>query len=36
VWNVHCNYHRPHSGAGGQPPVSRLRSGVTNVQSSYI
>jgi transposase InsO family protein len=35
VWNVHYNYHRPHSGAGGQPPASRLRSGVTNVQPSY-
>lgn len=36
VWNVHYNYHRPHSGAGGQPPASRLREGVTNVQPSYI
>lgn len=35
VWNVHYNYHRPHSGAGGQPPASRLRSGVINVQPSY-
>jgi hypothetical protein len=33
--NVHYNYHRPHSGAGGQPPASRLREGVTNVQPSY-
>lgn len=35
VWNIHYNYHRPHSGAGGQPPASRLREGVTNVQPSY-
>ncbi|MDF6103111.1 IS481 family transposase [Gordonia hongkongensis] len=35
VWNIHYNYHRPHSGAGGRPPASRLRSGVTNVQPSY-
>jgi len=35
VWNIHYNYHRPHSGAGGQPPASRLRGGVTNVQPSY-
>ena len=36
VWNIHFNYHRPHSGAGGRPPASRLRDGVTNVQPSYI
>ncbi len=35
VWNIHFNYHRPHSGAGGRPPASRLRDGVTNVQPSY-
>jgi len=35
VWNIHYNYHRPHSGAGGRPPASRLRGGVTNVQPSY-
>jgi len=35
VWNVHDNYHRPHSGADGQPPASRVRDGVTNVQPSY-
>lgn len=35
VWNIHYNYHRPHSGAGGRPPASRLRTGVTNVQPSY-
>lgn len=33
IWNVHYNYHRPHS--GGQPPVTRLKTGVTNVQPSY-
>jgi transposase InsO family protein len=35
VWNIHYNYHRPHSAAGGQPPASRLRTGVTNVLASY-
>ncbi|KNX37366.1 IS481 family transposase [Luteipulveratus halotolerans] len=35
VWNIHYNYHRPHSGAGGRPPASRLRGGVTHVQPSY-
>ncbi len=35
VWNIHYNYHRPHSGAGGQPAASRLHRSVTNVQPSY-
>ena len=35
VWNIHYNYHRPHSAAGGQPPASRLNTGVTNVRPSY-
>ena len=35
IWNVHYNYHRPHSAAGNRPPVSRLHAGVTNVQASY-
>lgn len=35
VWNVHYNYHRPHGGAGGQPPATQLGSGVTNVLTSY-
>ncbi len=35
LWNIHCNYHRPHSAAGGQPPASRLKTGVTNVRPSY-
>ena len=34
TWNVHYNYHRPHTTAGGQPPASRLRTGVTNVMAS--
>jgi transposase InsO family protein len=33
VWNVHYNYHRPHTAAGDQPPASRLHAGVTNVVS---
>lgn len=36
VWNIHYNYHRPHSAAGGQPPATRLKTGVTNVRPSYI
>jgi transposase InsO family protein len=35
VWNIHFNYHRPHSAANGQPPASRLTTGVTNVVTSY-
>ncbi|MET8567548.1 IS481 family transposase [Streptomyces sp. NPDC004783] len=35
LWNIHYNYHRPHSGAGGQPPAARLRDRVTNVVASY-
>jgi transposase InsO family protein len=35
VWNIHFNYHRPHSAAAGQPPASRLTTGVTNVTASY-
>lgn len=35
IWNIHYNYHRPHSGAGGRPPASRLQGGVTNVRPSY-
>ncbi|GAG30348.1 unnamed protein product, partial [marine sediment metagenome] len=35
VWNIHYNYHRPHSAAGGRPPASRLHTGVTNLRPSY-
>ena len=35
VWNVHYNYHRPHTAAGNQAPASRLHAGVTNVMRSY-
>ncbi|GAA3569306.1 hypothetical protein GCM10022222_61870 [Amycolatopsis ultiminotia] len=35
VWNVHYNYHRPHSAAAGQLPASRAPVGVTNVMASY-
>lgn len=33
IWNVHYNYHRPHTAAGDKPPASRLPAGVTNVVS---
>ncbi len=35
VWNIHYNYHRPHTAAADQPPASRLHTGVTNVMASY-
>ncbi|NKY54559.1 IS481 family transposase, partial [Nocardia vermiculata] len=35
IWNIHYNYHRPHSAAGNRPPASRLHAGVTNVMASY-
>ncbi|MFI6368997.1 IS481 family transposase [Nocardia sp. NPDC050630] len=35
IWNIHYNYHRPHSTAGNRPPASRLPTGVTNVRASY-
>ncbi len=35
MWNVHYNYHRPHTTAGDQPPASRLHTGITNVMASY-
>lgn len=35
VWNIHYNYHRPHSAAARKPPAARLRESVTNVEPSY-
>ncbi|MEV6325554.1 IS481 family transposase [Nocardia sp. NPDC051787] len=35
IWNIHYNYHRPHSAAENRPPASRLPTGVTNVTASY-
>ncbi|RVW10863.1 IS481 family transposase [Prescottella agglutinans] len=35
VWNVHYNYHRPHSAVGDRPPTSKLLACVTNVLASY-
>ena len=35
VWNIHFNYHRPLA-AAGQPPASRLTTGVTNLMASCI
>jgi hypothetical protein len=31
IWNIHFDYHRPHTATGVQPPASRLVHGVTNV-----
>jgi hypothetical protein len=28
VWNVHYNYHRPHTAAGNQPPATRLHTSI--------
>ncbi|ANI40420.1 transposase [Mycolicibacterium vaccae ATCC 25954] len=35
VWNIHYNYHRPHSATDGAPPASRLPATVSNVMASY-
>jgi transposase InsO family protein len=35
VWNIHYNYHRPHTAAENRPPATRLHTGVTNVMASY-
>lgn len=35
VWNVHYNYHRPHTAVGDQPPAVMLHAGVTNIMASY-
>ena len=35
VWNIHYNYHRPHSARGARPPAAHRRHRVTNVRSSY-
>ena len=35
VWNVHYNYHRPHTAVRNQPPAASLDLGVTNVMRSY-
>lgn len=35
IWNIHFNYHRPHSAAGNMPPAAQLATGVTNVMASY-
>ncbi len=34
IWNVHYNYHRPHTAVGNQPPAVKLTTGVTNVMTS--
>jgi transposase InsO family protein len=36
TWNIHYNYHRPHTAAGDQPPATRLPGRVTNVMTSNI
>nr|QBF51782.1 truncated IS481 family transposase [Streptomyces caniferus] len=34
VWNVHYNYHRPHTAAGNCPPAARLHVSVINLMAS--
>lgn len=34
TWNIHYNYHRPHTACGNQPPASRLHQRVTNLMTS--
>lgn len=36
VWNVHYNYHRPHTATWNQPPATRLPIGITNVMASWL
>ena len=35
VWNIHYNYHRPHTACRNQPPATRVHERVTNVMTSY-
>lgn len=35
AWNIHYNYHRPHTACQDQPPASRTPARVNNVVSSY-
>ena len=35
VWNIHYNYHRPHTAVSDRPPADKLHSRVTNVIASY-
>lgn len=35
VWNIHYNYHRPHSARRHRPPATYRRHRVTNVHASY-
>lgn len=35
TWNLHYNYHRPHSVHHGQPPASKTPTRVNNVLASY-
>jgi transposase len=34
IWNIHYNYHQPHSTRGGTTPAAYRRHRVTNVRSS--
>ncbi|MEX5312604.1 integrase core domain-containing protein, partial [Kocuria sp. CPCC 205233] len=35
TWNLHYNYHRPHSAHDGRPPASATPLRVNNVLASY-
>ena len=34
-WNIHYNYHRPHTATGDLPPAATLPTGVTNVVTGH-
>ena len=34
IWNIHYNYHRPHTACRDQPPATRTPARVTNVMRS--
>lgn len=35
IWNIHYNYHRPHTACRDQPPATRVPTRVDNVMRNY-